>query len=66
MHLKSDNIEIMIDNEADEAMKELFDSLKRRYQNDLKSMKDSELLFDYVINITYYFINVINIINIIK
>ena len=66
MHLKSDNIEIMIDNEADEAMKELFDSLKRRYQNDLKSMKGSELLFDYFINITYYFINVINIINIIK
>ena len=66
MHLKSDNIEIMIDNEADEAMKELFDSLKHRYQNDLKSMKGSELLFDYVINITYYFINVINIINIIK
>ena len=56
----------MIDDEADEAMKEFFDSLKRRYQNNLKSMKGSELLFDYVINITDYFINNINIINVIK
>ena len=28
MHSKSDNIEIMISNEADEVIKELFDSLK--------------------------------------
>ena len=27
MHLKSDNIEIMINDEADEVIKELFDSL---------------------------------------
>ena len=31
--LKSGNIEIMISDEADEVIKELFDSLKTRYQN---------------------------------
>ena len=31
MHLKSDNIEIMINDEADEIIEELFDSLKNRY-----------------------------------
>ena len=31
MHSKSDNIEIMIYDEADEVIKELFDSLKNRY-----------------------------------
>ena len=35
MHSKSENIEIMINDEADEFIKELFDSLKSRYQNDL-------------------------------
>ena len=48
MHSKSDNIEIMINDEADEVIKELFDSLKNRYQNNLESMKGSELVFDYV------------------
>ena len=31
MHSKSDNIEIMINDQADEVMKELFKSLKKRY-----------------------------------
>ena len=31
MHSKSDNIEIMINYEADEVIKNLFDSLKNRY-----------------------------------
>ena len=31
MHSKSDNIEIMINDEADEVIKELFNSLKNRY-----------------------------------
>ena len=48
MHPKSDNIENMINDEADEVIKELFDSLKNRYQNNLKLIKDSEF-FDYVI-----------------
>ena len=38
----------MINDEADEVIKELFDSLKNRYQNNLKLIKDSEF-FDYVI-----------------
>ena len=31
IHSKSDNIEIIINNRADEVTKELFDSLKNRY-----------------------------------
>ena len=38
----------MINDKADEVMKELFDSLKNRYQNNLESIKDSEFVFDYV------------------
>ena len=53
MHSKSDNIEIMINDEADEVTKELFDSLKNRYQNNLESMKGSEFVFDYV-HLLYY------------
>ena len=48
MHLKSDNIEIKINDETDEVIKELFDSLKNRYQNNLETMKGSEFVFDYV------------------
>ena len=47
MHLKSDNIEIIISDEADEVMKNFFDSLKKRYQNNLESIKGGEFLFDY-------------------
>ena len=46
MHSKSDNIETMIDDEADEVIKELFNSVKNRYQNNLESMKSSEFIFD--------------------
>ena len=35
MHSKSNNIEMMINNKADEVIKEVFDSLK----NNLESMK---------------------------
>ena len=48
MHLKSDNIEIMISDEEDEVIKELFDLLRNRYQDNLESMKGSEFVFDYV------------------
>ena len=44
MHSKSDN---MINDEADEVIKELFESFKNIYQNNLKSMKDSEFVFYY-------------------
>ena len=45
MHSKSDNIEIMINDEADEVIK---DSFENRYQNNLELMKFSEYIFDYV------------------
>ena len=52
MHSKSDNIEILINDEADEVIKELFDSLK----NNLESIKGSEFVFDVyidcIINVT--------------
>ena len=35
MHSKSDNIEIMISDGADEVIKKLFDSLKNRHQKNL-------------------------------
>ena len=38
----------MINDEADEVIKELFDSLKNRYQNNLEPMKGREFAFDYV------------------
>ena len=53
MHSKKDKTEIMINDEADEVMKELFDSLKNRYQNNLESMKGCEFVFDHV-HLLYY------------
>ena len=46
MHSKSDNIEISINDRADEVIKEIYDSLKSRYQNNLESMKGSKFAFD--------------------
>ena len=49
MHAKSNNIEIMIGNETDELIRELFDSLLQRYQEGLEeSMRGSEFLFDSI------------------
>ena len=48
MQSKSCNIEIMISDEAGEVTKNLFDSLKNRYQNNLQSMRCSKFVFDYV------------------
>ena len=59
MHSKSDNIEIMINDEADEVVKELFDSLKNRYQNNLELMNGSKFVFDYV-QLMYYKCHKIN------
>ena len=53
MHSKSDNIEIMINDEADEVIKGLVDSIKNRYQNNLESVKGSEFVFDYA-QLLYY------------
>ena len=47
MHSKSDNMEIMINDKADEIIEELFDSLFSRYQFGLEtSMKGSDFIFD--------------------
>ena len=54
MHSKGDNIEFMINYEADEVAEKLFQSLLSRYQIRVEtSMKDSEFVFDCV-NILYY------------
>ena len=53
MHSKSDNTEIMINDKADEVIKELFDLLKNRYQNHLESMTGSGFVYDYV-HLFYY------------
>ena len=53
MYLKSDNIEIMINDEADEAIKNFLDLLKNIYQNNLESVKGSEFAFNYV-HLLYY------------
>ena len=37
----------MVNDEADEVIKELFDSLKNRNQNSLESMKGSEFVFNF-------------------
>ena len=59
VHLKSDNIEIMINDGADKVIKELFKSLKNRYENNLESMKGSEFVFDYVC-LLYYKLHKVN------
>ena len=53
MHLKSNKIEIMINDKADEVIKNFFDSLKNRYQNNLESMNVSEFVFTYVYLLNY-------------
>ena len=58
MHSKSDNIGIMIDDEANEVIKELFVPLKNRYQNNYESM-NSEFVFDYI-TLLYYKCHKIN------
>ena len=57
MHSKCDNIEIMINDEADEFTKKVFGSLKNRYQNNLESMKSSLSLS--LIIFSYCIINII-------
>ena len=43
----------MTNDKADEVIKEPFDSLKNRYQNNLEFMKVSWFVFDYV-HLLYY------------
>ena len=53
MHSKSDNKQIMINDEIGEVIKEPFDSLKNRYQNNLESLKGSDFVFVFV-HFLYY------------
>ena len=54
MDSKRNNIEIMINNETDEVIEEIFKSILHRYQNNLdKSMKGSAFVFDYI-HLLYY------------
>ena len=60
MDRTSDNIEIMIGNETDEIVEELFESLLQKYQEELeKSMKRSKfaltVLIYYITNFIEYF-----------
>ena len=49
MHSKSDNIEIMIQDKADEIIEKPFESLLKKYQIGLElSMKGSDFIFDCV------------------
>ena len=59
MHSKTDTIDIRINNEADKVLKEAFDLLKNRYENNLESMKGSEFVFSYV-HLLYYKCHKIN------
>ena len=54
MHSKSDNIEIMINDEADGVIEKLFNSLKNRCQNNLESMVvslSSTMFINCIINV---------------
>ena len=54
MHSKNDNIEIMMNDKADEVIDELFQSLLSRYQIRLEaSMKGSEFIFN-CLQLLYY------------
>ena len=60
MHSKSDNIETIMNDKADEFIEELVESLKKRYQNKLEeSMKGNKFVFDYV-HLLYYKCHKIN------
>ena len=61
IHLKSDNIEIMMGSETDGIIEEGFESLLQRYQERLEeSKKGSDFVFDTV-NTLYYNLNKISL-----
>ena len=54
MHSKSDNIEILIGNEADKIIEELFESFLQNYQEGLeRPMKESKIVFNMA-DLLYY------------
>ena len=61
VHTKSHNVEIMMSDETDDIIKELFESLLQNYQKDLEeSMKGSEFAFDSVY-LLYYHVQIISL-----
>ena len=49
MYTNSDNIDIMIGNETDEIIEELFESLLQRYQKNLEEkMRGGEFVYDSI------------------
>ena len=56
MYSKSDSFEIMMRGNTNEIIRNLFNSISRRYQGGLhESMKGSEFVFDYVESLNYIF-----------
>ena len=56
MYSKSDNFEIMIGVNTNEIIRNLFNSILRRYPGGLhESMRGSEFVFDYVKSLNYIF-----------
>ena len=53
MYSKSDNTEIMINDESHEVIDDLFKSLKNWYQNNLESIKGRAFLFNYAYLLYY-------------
>ena len=54
MYSKSDNIKIMVGNETDKIIEDLFDSFLQRYESNLEeSMRGSEFVFDCVDSLYY-------------
>ena len=53
MHGKSDNLEVIINMEANEIIKDLFDSIRSSYQNNLGLIKGSDFVFDNVYLLYY-------------
>ena len=56
MHSKSDNYEIIIGDDTNEIIKNLFNSILKRYQGGLHiSMRGSEFVFDHIEYMNYIF-----------
>ena len=54
MYSKSDNIEVMMGNETDKIIEDLFDSFLQRHKKNLEeSMRESEFVFDSVDSLYY-------------
>ena len=54
MYSKSDNIEVIMGNETDEVIEDLFDLFLQRYQKKFEeSMRGSEFVFDSVDSLCY-------------